>query len=1289
MIVALRRSRFHRIAVIVVLIIFTSFAIGQTNTDGMPQKTARASLVAVLAMAFGVGAIVGIGEYSLSTLARGERWECSDAVNALVYGGVFAAVLCAIVILAPVFLGSTGAALAFIAEIYGIADSQSAGTLSNGIVTLINSRFNLGQYVCSQPPSFWISTLLAAQPSSFGLSLVYNQINKELDPFFQDLATHIETKTTVLPASDLILTFDSPGTSGTPYSGDILLAVSFRQFVPPSEIEYVEFQYSFDKLEWKTVIGHYDNTSYPGKDYQGTDGWCLLFGTGPLFNDIAEAPTVWFRARAKHRNSYTSGPWSVTSSPISIRNQFDHDYGVTNIRTDIANPVENDRVTISADVVNRGTHGESSGQQVSLFVDDALVTTTTTTPSLGPDASFTVRLGWNAARGAHDARISVSLTGDQNPSNNSTQVSLRVGVKGDLLIDGTNAPQKEHSVGRGESMKTSLTLQNTGSESISISVTTSGAAAARISLSDQSIVLHESESATFQYTITVPSSASIGSVEDGIMSFRYGLSTVDVPVRIAVIDNSKGSFRAILESGNVIIDGANRTITTGWFYDPSVYPFTLDNYASTSHPTDVSKSVSLSEGDYLTLNESILRLTADEQEGSASLRASIRQTSETGSKSFTSSQNDISVPITSWWRAGSNTVKLALDNFTHNANNVTWRIRDARWLLYISKNAWSKALSVSQNTLDLWKAGLRSARVYFTVRSVTQPGDLLLFNMGKQVDDADVSSSDAGRRRYFTLSSSELTADNAFIVRGSRADATHAAIEDVSLEVEYFTGEPLLMCEKVITGDPHIGGAFMVTLTLKNVGSNIADEPRFTDIVPAGFTVTQGSTNGNLDDINPGDSTRIEYWLVPDTVGHLVLPPFSSTYRSGTKTYSASSQSLPVVVTGGRMNVTIAANKSEIDLDDSLTIECTVSAAHGGATIGDADVYCTLYPPAGDSSMFPVYRDPRTLHYRRTLPSPRSLGLYRAIATAVRSHYQTSVSQDTTSFDVVNLAPPPAILGDSVLRTTDSSVIVACKVDGGTNATGWGVAYGIDTLSWSYSALRPVSGFPPGVLDSTAIGPLRDGTRYSVSPFAVSRGGHTSGRIHRVTTPLPSPKHVKFLVTADLHVQLTWEDSCRWEKGFIIQRAHTPEGPYAALDTVLAGKTFFTDSAVTPRQNYSYRVLAFTTDTISSPSHVVSLSVVTALSSERDVPIWYSLSQNYPNPFNPTSVIRYGVPQRSHVTLEVFNILGQLVAVLQNGVAEAGYHDARFDGTSLPSGVYIYRMQADHYMAALKLLLVK
>jgi len=85
----------------------------------------------------------------------------------------------------------------------------------------------------------------------------------------------------------------------------------------------------------------------------------------------------------------------------------------------------------------------------------------------------------------------------------------------------------------------------------------------------------------------------------------------------------------------------------------------------------------------------------------------------------------------------------------------------------------------------------------------------------------------------------------------------------------------------------------------------------------------------------------------------------------------------------------------------------------------------------------------------------------------------------------------------------------------------------------------------------------------------------------------------------------------------------------------------------------------------------------------------FSLNQNYPNPFNPVTNIRYDLARNAMVTLEVFDVLGQKVAEPVNGPVEAGSHEVSFDGSALPSGVYIYRLTADGISLHRKMMLLK
>ena len=93
------------------------------------------------------------------------------------------------------------------------------------------------------------------------------------------------------------------------------------------------------------------------------------------------------------------------------------------------------------------------------------------------------------------------------------------------------------------------------------------------------------------------------------------------------------------------------------------------------------------------------------------------------------------------------------------------------------------------------------------------------------------------------------------------------------------------------------------------------------------------------------------------------------------------------------------------------------------------------------------------------------------------------------------------------------------------------------------------------------------------------------------------------------------------------------------------------------------------------------------------IPKGYALLQNYPNPFNPATHITYDLPRREHVSILVYNVLGERVATLLDEMVDAGTSHSRppvvFDAASLPSGVYFYRIVTPSFTATKKMLLLR
>lgn len=85
----------------------------------------------------------------------------------------------------------------------------------------------------------------------------------------------------------------------------------------------------------------------------------------------------------------------------------------------------------------------------------------------------------------------------------------------------------------------------------------------------------------------------------------------------------------------------------------------------------------------------------------------------------------------------------------------------------------------------------------------------------------------------------------------------------------------------------------------------------------------------------------------------------------------------------------------------------------------------------------------------------------------------------------------------------------------------------------------------------------------------------------------------------------------------------------------------------------------------------------------------FSLAQNYPNPFNPLTTIKFSIPMESKILLTVIDVNGKEVAKLVNATLRAGTYSYQFDGSTLASGIYFYRLMTDHYSDIKKMTLVK
>jgi hypothetical protein len=143
---------------------------------------------------------------------------------------------------------------------------------------------------------------------------------------------------------------------------------------------------------------------------------------------------------------------------------------------------------------------------------------------------------------------------------------------------------------------------------------------------------------------------------------------------------------------------------------------------------------------------------------------------------------------------------------------------------------------------------------------------------------------------------------------------------------------------------------------------------------------------------------------------------------------------------------------------------------------------------------------------------------------------------------------------------------------------------------------------------------------------------------------------------------------------------------YPGADTVNGG-TSPLDNENGINTNHS-----FTLKQVTPAQIILNLKFGVLTSIERydnPIPVSYKLEQNYPNPFNPSTILRFSVPQKSMVSLKIYDITGREVRTLVNEELAAGTFNVSFDASKLTSGVYFYTLRSNDFVSTKKMMLIK
>ena len=177
----------------------------------------------------------------------------------------------------------------------------------------------------------------------------------------------------------------------------------------------------------------------------------------------------------------------------------------------------------------------------------------------------------------------------------------------------------------------------------------------------------------------------------------------------------------------------------------------------------------------------------------------------------------------------------------------------------------------------------------------------------------------------------------------------------------------------------------------------------------------------------------------------------------------------------------------------------------------------------------------------------------------------------------------------------------------------------------------------------------------------------------------------------DQAVYLSWDPSEEEDfDSFILEKSLSIQ--FNEFENFSTDGTDYVDSNVVASEVYYYRLLA--TDYNGNTSSYSDVLSVELLNTEELIPLEFALYQNYPNPFNPLTKIKYDLPRKSRVIIQIFDLQGRKINTLVDGVKNAGRNmvtwDARNDnGESVSAGMYIYMIKAGEYIEKRKMVYLK
>lgn len=289
-----------------------------------------------------------------------------------------------------------------------------------------------------------------------------------------------------------------------------------------------------------------------------------------------------------------------------------------------------------------------------------------------------------------------------------------------------------------------------------------------------------------------------------------------------------------------------------------------------------------------------------------------------------------------------------------------------------------------------------------------------------------------------------------------------------------------------------------------------------------------------------------------------------------------------------------------------------------------------------------------------------------------------------------NIAGVPLVSGDEIGAFSPGGLCVGAVQWTGANTalTVWG----------DNSMTVPIDGMQGGEVVSYRFWKQATNLEYAqvTAVYAVGTGAYANGNMDILSsltaTNVPLPVELTSFTATSLKskVMLQWKTATEVNNyGFQVERRQvSAESKWTSVGFVNGSGTTnvehqysYTDAGVSAGR-YLYRLKQINND--GSFKYIQDAEVEVGNMAQN-----FMLGQNYPNPFNPSTNIAFDIPVSAQVKIDVYNILGEQVASLFNGMKTAGHHTITFEASNFATGIYYYKMTAGDYVDIKKMILMK